>query len=183
MKKIMDELKFDHQLCTFHLEKHLWELVNKKANQKARKYRAKLKKENPTFSKTKLDKMRDEYKKQYKEEMGEYIEVFMVFRDQQTWNKARNYIELLKRELKTFPDYLEEYISKNFMPIYKKYIKFLQDKYKEKLDSTDNKLENYFGNTLNKHIKKIFRTKSGLFNFILQRKNGWNENNKLALTT
>ena len=29
-----------------------------------------------------------------------------------------------------------------------------------KLDSTDNKLENYFGNTLNKYIKKIFRTKT-----------------------
>ena len=39
-----------------------------------------------------------------------------------------------------------------------------------KLDSTDNKLENYYGNSLNKHIKKIFRTKQGLFNFILQRK-------------
>ena len=28
----MDELNFDHQLCTFHLEKHLWKLVNKEAN-------------------------------------------------------------------------------------------------------------------------------------------------------
>ncbi len=41
-----------------------------------------------------------------------------------------------------------------------------------KLDSTDNKLENYFGNTLNKDIKKIFRTKQGLFNFIFQIRNG-----------
>ena len=39
-----------------------------------------------------------------------------------------------------------------------------------KLDSTDNKLENYFCNTLNKYIKKIFRTKQALFNFIFQRK-------------
>ena len=43
--------------------------------------------------------------------------------------------------------------------------------------------KNYFGNTLSKHIKKIFRTKQGLFNFIFQRKNGWNENNKSALRT
>ena len=90
---------------------------------------------------------------------------------------------MLKRELINFPDFLQEYIMKNFMPYYKKYIKFLKKEYKGKLDSTDNKLENYFGNTLNKYIKKIFRTKQGLFNFIFQRKNGWNENNKSALRT
>ena len=65
MKKIMEELNFDHQLCTFHLEKHLWELTNKESNKMARKYRAKLKKENPKFSKTKLDNMRDDYKKEF----------------------------------------------------------------------------------------------------------------------
>ena len=36
---------------------------------------------------------------------------------------------------------------------YKKYIKFLKNEYKEKLDDVDNKLENFFGNTLNKHFK------------------------------
>ena len=125
--------------------------------------------------------MRDDYKKEYKKEIGEFIELFMAFRNQQTWDKARNYIEMLKRELVNFPEFLQEYIINNFMPIYKKYIKFLRKEYKGKLDGTDNKLENYFGNTLNKHVKKIFRTKQGLFNFIKERKNGWVENNKLAL--
>lgn len=180
-EKIMEELKFDHQLCTFHLEKHLWKLVNKETNKIAKEYRAKLKKENPKFSKTKLDKMRDEKKKEFKDEMGGFIELFMAFKDQQTWKKAQNYIEMLKRELINFPEFLREYIIKNFMPRYKKYIKFLKKEYKQKLDNTDNKLENYFGTTLNKHIKKIFRTKQGLFNFINTRKNGWNENNKSAL--
>ena len=180
-EKIMEELKFDHQLCTFHLEKHLWKLVNKETNKIAKEYRAKLKKENPKFSKTKLDKMRDEKKKEFKDEMGGFIELFMAFKDQQTWKKAQNYIEMLKREIINFPEFLREYIIKNFMPRYKKYIKFLKKEYKQKLDNTDNKLENYFGTTLNKHIKKIFRTKQGLFNFINTRKNGWNENNKSAL--
>ena len=125
--------------------------------------------------------MRDKKKKEFREEMGEFIELFMAFKEQQTWKKAQNYIEMLKREIINFPEFLQKYIMKNFMPIYKKYIKFLKKEYKSKLDSTDNKLENYFGNTLNKHIKKIFRTKEGLFNFIFQRKNGWNENNKLSL--
>ena len=84
----MEELKFDHQLCTFHLEKHLWKLVNKKTNKIAKEYRAKLKKENPKFSKTKLDKMRDEKKKEFKDEMGGFIELFMAFKDQQTWKKS-----------------------------------------------------------------------------------------------
>ena len=166
----MDELNFDHQLCTFHLEKHLWKLVNKEANKIAKKYRAQLKKENLKCSKTKLNKMRDEKKKEFKEEMREFIELFMAFKDQKTWKKAQKYIEMLKRELINFPVFLQEYLMKNFVPYYKKYIKFLTKEYKGKLDNTDNKLENYFGNTLNKHIKKIFRTKQGLFNFIFQRK-------------
>ena len=41
----------------FHLEKHLWKLVNKEANKIAKKYRAQLKKENPKCSKTKLNKI------------------------------------------------------------------------------------------------------------------------------
>ena len=69
------------------------------------------------------------------------------------------------------------------MPIYKKYIKFLLKKHNGKLDSTDNRLENYFGNTLDKHIKRIYRTKKGVFNYIMERKNGWIENNKSALRT
>ena len=166
----MEELKFDHQLCTFHLEKHLRELVNKESNKIARKYRTQLKKDNPTYSKKKLDDMRNDKKKEFKDQIDKFIEKFMKFSEQKTWQKAREYIEKLKNELIEFPDFLSEYIWKNFMSIYKKYIKFLKKEYKDKLDSTDNKLENYFGNTLSKHIKKIFRTKQGLFNFIIERK-------------
>ena len=106
----MNELNFNHQLCTFHLEKHLWKLVNTEANKIAKKYRAQLKKENPNLSKTKLNEMRDEKKKEFKEEMGEFIELFMAFKEQQTWNKAKNYIEMIKRELINFPEFLQEYL-------------------------------------------------------------------------
>ena len=47
----------------------------------------------------------------------------------------------------------------------------------KKLDFMNNKIEDYFGNTLPKRIKNIFRTKRGLFNFISNRKKGWVENN------
>ena len=41
----------------------------------------------------------------FKEEMGEYIELLMAFKEQQTWNKSKNYIEMLKREIINFPDF------------------------------------------------------------------------------
>ena len=65
----------------------------------------------------------------------------------------------MKTKIQTFSEFLEKYIKKKFMPIYKKYIVFLEKDYKGKLDSTNNKIENYFGNTLPKRIKNIFRTK------------------------
>ena len=46
-----------------------------------------------------------------------------------------------------------------------------------KLENTNNKLENYFRNTLDKH-KKIYRTPEGIFDYIMARKNGWIENQK-----
>lgn len=55
--------------------------------------------------------------------------------------------------------------------------------FKNKLEPTHNKLENYFVNTLNKLIKNIFRTKYGLFSFIIERNNGEVENSNPTLTT
>lgn len=182
-EKVFNELNFDHQLCTFHLEKNLRELVTKHVNEVGKAYRAELKKNNPKYSKKKLDDMRDKMKKDLKDEINAFVEKFMLFKDQPTWQEARDYIEKTKKELVDYPDFLAEYIWKNFMPIYKKYIKFLEKDYKNKLEPTDNKLENYFGNTLNRRVKNIFRTKHGLFNFIIERKKGWLENNKSALTT
>ena len=65
-----------------------------------------LKKRNPHIHQTKI-KMRDENKKEFEKEMEEFIELFMAFKDQQTWKKAQNYIEMLKRELNNFPDFLQ----------------------------------------------------------------------------
>ena len=40
----------------------------------------------------------------------------------------------------------------------------------QRMDNTDNKLKNYFANTLNKDIKKYFKTRKELFNFIFHKK-------------
>ena len=84
----MNEINFNHQLCTFHLENTYGNQLIKKQTI-AKKYRAQLKKENLNFSKTKLNKMRDEKKKEFKEEICEFIELFMAFKDKQKWKKAQ----------------------------------------------------------------------------------------------
>ena len=75
-----------------------------------------------------------------------------------------------------FPQPLAKYLNKNFFPQYRKFLKFLETPFKEKLERTNNKLENYLGNTLDKHTKKIYRTPEGLFAYIMSRKDGWIEN-------
>ena len=59
-------------------------------------------------------------KKNLKKKRVNLQNYYMVFKEQQTWNKAKNYIEMIKRELINFPEFLQEYIMKNFMPNYKK---------------------------------------------------------------
>ncbi|WP_042694879.1 hypothetical protein [Methanobrevibacter oralis] len=65
------------------------------------------------------------------------------------------YIDLLKNELKGFPKLLSEYLNKNFFSQYRKFLKFLENPFKGKLEGINNKIENYLGNTLDKHSKKF----------------------------
>ena len=68
---------------------------------------------------------------------------------------------------------MQEYLIKNFFPVYRKYLIFLEKPFIGKLESINNKIENYFGNTLDKHR---------IFDYIMARKNGWIENRKKVLT-
>ncbi|WP_295592421.1 hypothetical protein [uncultured Methanobrevibacter sp.] len=101
---------------------------------------------------------------------------------QQSFDKAKSYIKLLKYELTNFSKIMHDYLIKNFFPVYRKYLIFLEKPFIGKLESTNNKIENYFGNTLDKHTKKIYRTPEGIFDYIMARKNGWIENRKKVLT-
>ena len=73
----------------------------------------------------------------------EYLELFYELFNQQNFKKAIRYIDLLKNELKGFPKPLAKYLNKNFFPQYRKFLKFLKNPFKEKLERTNNKLENY----------------------------------------
>ena len=112
----------------------------------------------------------------------EYYELFFKLFDQQSYEKAINYINLLKQEIKNFPEPLKSYIIDNFFPNYKKFLNFLKKEHCKKLERTNNQLENYNGNTLPKSEKRKFRTLTGVFNQILHRINNWIKNQKNQLT-
>ena len=69
-------------------------------------------------------------------------------------SKAEAYVQLIKMNKKNFPDFIEKYLDKNFLPVYKSYIYHLDEQYKDKLDGTNNKTEGYFRATMPKGQKK-----------------------------
>ena len=181
-EQIMRKLGFTHQHCTFHLIKNMTTNLKPKITEKLDKYEAELKENKPKISKSKIKKMRKEKKEEISDEIKIYIGLLYELFHQQTFNKAKRYIELLKYELTNFPEIMQEYLNNNFFQVYRKYLVFLEKPFIGKLESTNNKIENYFGNTLDKHTKRIYRTPEGIFDYIMTRKNGWIENRKKVLT-
>ena len=136
----------------------------------------------PKISKTKINELIKNKKDKIKKEIKISLNLFYELFHQQSFEKAISFLELLKRELKNFPKILQDYLNKNFFPEYRKYLVFLEKPFIGKLESTNNKLENYFGNTLDKHTKRIYKTPEGIFDYIMARKDGWIENQKKVLT-
>ena len=122
--------------------------------------------------------MRKEKKEEMSGEIKIYVGLLYELFHQQTFNKAKRYIELLKYELTNFPKIMQDYFN-NFFPVYRKYLVFLEKPFVWKLESTSNKLENYFGNTLDKHTKRIYRIPKGIFDYIMATKKWLDEKNKI----
>lgn len=71
---------------------------------------------------------------------------------------------------------MHEYLNKNFFSVYRKYLLVLEKPFIEKLESNNNKIKNYFGNTLDKHTKRIYGAPEGIFDYMMARKRGGVEN-------
>jgi len=181
-EQVMRKLKFSHQHCTFHLIKNMTTNFKPKITEEIDKYEVELRINDPEISESRIKKMRKKKKEEINDEIKIYMELFYQLFNQQSFDKAKKYIELLKYELKNFPKMMQEYLNDNFFPVYRKYLIFLEKDHIGKLESTNNKLENYFGNTLDKHTKRIYRTPEGIFDYIMARKDGWIENQKKVLT-
>ncbi len=179
---IMKELHFVHQHCTFHLEKNIKNNMEKQINKDMANYRVKLKNIHPKYSDEDLDEIIKTKKEEVKSEIWNYIREFMELFKQPTFNKAIKYINFLKKEIIHYPKHLAKYLKKNFFPEYRKYLRFLEKDYKNKLEPTNNKLENYNGNTMPKYEKRNYRTMRGLWSALMHKKDGWIKRRNQDLT-
>lgn len=181
--KIMRDLGFDHQHCTFHLRLNINEQIRKHLKQKEIKIKAEYKKQNPRASKYEIKKYCDKKTENLKNEINDFKDLFFELFNQQTYTKALKFIDLLKNEMKNFPEPLKTYLTKNFFPEYKKFLLFLKKDHKAKLTQTNNQTENYIGNIMSKSLKRTFRTEIGFFSYIIHRINGWLKNRKKPHTS
>lgn len=179
---VMQKLGFKHQYCTYHLRLAVNQRIKKYLKEKDLELRLNTLKENERISKSKLDELVENKIKELKSEINIYKQLIFELFNQQTYDKALNYMDMLKQEFINFPEILQKFLEKDLFPEYKKYIWFLKKKYKGKLTRTDNDSEMYFHATLPKSEKKRFRTEQGIFNQIFNRKNGWMKKIKSQLT-
>jgi len=180
--KIMRELGFIHQHCTFHLLQNIYSTISPELTKMKKKFERNLKNMELNLSDTQIKEKSKQFINDYKSEINEYLGLIYQLFKQQTYNKAIQYVELLKRESVNFPKLLQDYMNEKFFPEYKKFIHCLEKRHKGKLDNTNNQIENYIGNTMPRAHKKKFRTMEGVFNQIMLQKNGWIEKRNQELT-
>jgi hypothetical protein len=174
-EKIMRELGFVHQHCTFHLLLNIYDTIRPELTKMRKKFERDLKNMELNLSDNEIKEKSKQFIDDYKSEINEYLSLIYQLFKQQTYNKALQYVDLLKRESVNFPKLLKDYMDEKFFPEYKKFIHFLEKRHKGKLDNTNNQIENYIGNTMPRAHKKKFRTMEGVFNQIMLQKNGWIE--------
>lgn len=180
--QIMRKLGFAHQHFTFHLIKNMTTNLKPKITEKLDKYEAELKENNPKISKSKIKKMRKEKKEEISDEIKIHIELLYWIIPPTIIQQSKKIHRTTKIRINQFSRNYSRILNNNFFPVYRKYLVFIEKPFIGKLESTNNKLENYFGNTLDKHTKRIYRTPEGIFDYIMTRKNGWIENRKKVLT-
>ena len=98
------------------------------------------------------DQIKEELKS-FKKEIRYVLQLIYYIFKEDSFEKANSYIQLIKSNMKNFPNFIEDYIEKTFLPNYKSYLYYLEKPYKNKLDNTNNKTEGYFRATMPK-VKK-----------------------------
>ena len=170
----MSDLGFTyHQHCIFHLLQRINELINEHVNDFKKEYKAKLKDSNPNYSDYKINKETKKAAKKYRKQLEPYHDEIKEIFEQKSYEDAVTCVEKIRSKIDTYPDFLSEYLIKNFFPVYKRYIVFLKKEVKGYLPKTDNICENYIGKIIDKKIKGKFKTISGAFDYIINRVEGW----------
>jgi hypothetical protein len=156
--------------------------IKKHLNETKIKIEKDIKKNNPELNKKQLKEKVEMKLKIIKEDMNLFKGIFLDLFKQKSYENALRYVETLKYILDDFPDFLAKYLKREFFPKYKNFLTFLKQPHIGKIDSTNNKTENYIGNTMPKADKNKFRTKLGFLNQIYHRTINWIKNQKSQLT-
>lgn len=123
----------------------------------------------------------DEVEKIVKEEKKEIkyaLEILYQLFKEETYFDALSYIEVIRSNLVNFPQFLKEHLEKNFMPIYKSFLYYLEFPHKGKLDRTNNQTEGFFRATMPKDQKRKYRSLEGIINQNYHKENGWIKKNE-----
>lgn len=152
-KPIIESLGFKHQWCLFHAFKNF--------NKTIKNYI----KENDS-SEEEIDKIRKEK-----------LELFSLFYSK-SYKSARNKFDKMLTKIKEFSEVIQAIILDSLMPYFKTFFNFLDD---DNIDSTSNKLENFFKRTLPKSVKKIMKTKNGVMSRITLRTEIWDRTNFIEI--
>ncbi|KZX17608.1 hypothetical protein MBCUT_01720 [Methanobrevibacter cuticularis] len=179
---LMDNLGFEHQYCSFHLTKNINKQINKHLNKTKVKIEKKIKKTYLELNKTQIKEKVEKKLKIIKEEINLFKGISLDLFKQKSYEDALKYVERIKYILDEFPEFLAKYLKKEFFPKYKKFLTFLKKPHIGKIDSTNNKTENYIGNIMPKADKNKYRTKIGFINQIYHRTRNWIKNTKYQLT-
>jgi transposase-like protein len=147
-KKIADELGFIHNLCIFHIIKDVKKIVNDKMK----------------------NKMLDENQKTEYYDVGEIL--LKIFHSK-SYKQANNRFKNLMKNLDKIPAEFIDLIKNKIKPNFQSYMKHLQFDF---LPTTNNKMENYFGATLPRCLKKIFKTIESIEIYLDLQRVKWDQN-------
>lgn len=148
---VMNELRFKrHQQCVFHFKLNLNKIIKDEIKKTSVEIRQELEKTYENKSATIIDEKVEEALKPFKKEIKYFLQLLYYVFKEKSFDKANSYIQLIKSNMKNFPNFIEDYIEKTFLPNYKSYVYYLEKPYKNKLDNTNNKTEGYFRATMPK---------------------------------
>ena len=99
---VMQKLGFKHQHCTYHLRLAVNQRIKKYLKEKDLELRLNTLKENERISKSKLDELVENKIKELKSEINIYKQLIFELFNQQTYDKALNYMDMLKQEFIIF---------------------------------------------------------------------------------
>jgi hypothetical protein len=179
---LMRSLKFQHQYCTFHLIKNINKKIKEHLKQKKGEIEKNIKKTCPELNKKQLKEKVEKELERMEKDINMYKSIFLDLFKQETYEGALKQVARLKYILGDFPEFLADYLNQEFFPKHVKFLTFLKEEHKEKINSTNNKTENYIGNIMPKADKNKYRTKIGFINQIYHRTKNWIKNTKNQLT-